>query len=802
MATHFEEKMNRHLKSIELDKILEMLSGECQCEGTVPRALQLRPSANKDYVKILLSQTEDAYILLSKFGGPSFRGITDVGAFLSRATAGGMLNMRELLRTAQMLRGVRVLKEWRSHCEGVKTSLDKYFEGLYANHYLEERIFSCIISEDEMADNASPELNSIRRKMREASAKIRNNLDHMIRSGAYSKYLQDSVVTFRSGRFVVPVKSEYRSEVPGMVHDTSSTGATVFIEPASVVNLNNDIKILEGKEREEIERILMELSVETSAFAEHIRSSLKNAIELDLIFAKAQLAYKMKASMPIINDEGIIEIKKARHPLLDKTKAVPIDVRLGKDFTTLVITGPNTGGKTVSIKTVGLFSAMAMCGLMLPCADESKVSVFEKILVDIGDEQSIEQSLSTFSGHITNIIEIMKIADENSLVLIDELGAGTDPVEGAALAEAILEQLRIQGAKILATTHYAEIKQYALETVGVENASCEFDVDSLKPTYKLILGIPGRSNAFAISERLGMDKGVIRKAEGLISKENRRFESVVEKVEKSRLEFEKKTKEAAVLTQQAKRDSEQAKKLRDEVQALRDKELEKAKTEARRLTERAKREAQSMLDEFNRLKREERSAEERARLAKQKLNKSVDKLEELTADEFALIDDEYKDYKLPRDVKAGDNVFCKSFHQAGVVLGSKNSSGMVEVQMGFMKTRVKQEDLVLLDKKPEKKTGRTPLRRQSNFEEKVNSAVKNSCDLRGKTVEEAMDELDLFVDRAIMSGFGEATIIHGKGTGALRSAVQQYLRKNKRIKSFRLGVYGEGEDGVTIVEFK
>ena len=797
--------MNRHLKAIELDKILEMLASECQCEESLERAAALRPSGNLEYVKILLGQTLDAYTLIAKFGGPSFRGIGDVNPFLSRAVAGGALNMRELLKTAQMLRGVRLLKEWRSHCEGIKTGLDKYFAGLYANHYLEERIFQCILSEDEMADTASPELAAIRRKMREASAKIRNNLDHMIRSGAYSKYLQDSVVTFRGGRFVVPVKSEYRSEVPGMVHDTSSTGATLFIEPASVVNLNNDIKVLEGKERDEIERILMELSAETAAFAEHIRSSFKNALELDIIFAKAQLAFKMRASMPLVNAEGVIEIKKARHPLIDKQKVVPIDVQLGADFTTLVITGPNTGGKTVSIKTVGLFCAMAMCGFMLPCADESRVSVFDKILVDIGDEQSIEQSLSTFSGHMTNIIEIMKQADDKSLILIDELGAGTDPVEGAALAEAILESLRLQGAKIAATTHYAEIKQYALECQGVENASCEFDVDSLKPTYKLVLGLPGRSNAFAISQRLGMDSAVIRKAESLISQDNRRFENVVEKVEKTRLEYESKTKEATLLSERAKRDSEQAKKLKEDVQSLRDKELEKARSEARRITERAKRESQALLEELNALKREERSAAEKARLAKQKINKGIDKLEDLSADEFAAID-EYEDYILPRDVRAGDRVFCRSFHQAGEVIAPKNARGLVEVQMGFLKSRVKQEDLVLLDKTAPAASSQKPRKRarvgsSDRFEQKVNSAVNNRCDLRGKTAEEAREQLDLFIDRAIMDGLGEATIIHGKGTGVLRSMVQQYLRKNKRVKSFRLGVYGEGEDGVTIVEF-
>ncbi len=793
--------MNRHLKAIELDKVLEMLAAECQCEETAPRALSLRPSANKEYVEILLKQTLDAYEMLSKFGGPSFRGISDVNGFLARANAGGALNMRELLKIGHTLRGVRALTDWRSHCEGVKTSLDKYFSSLYANRYLEDKIFSCILSEDEMADNASPELATIRRKKRDASARIRSSLDKMIHSGAYSKYLQESVVTFRGGRYVVPVKSEYRSEVAGMVHDTSSTGATVFIEPASVVNLNNDIKILEGKERDEIERILAEISSETAAFSDHIKQSFENALVLDLIFAKAQLAYKMKASMPVVNDKGIIDISKARHPLLDKNKAVPIDVKLGKDFTTLVITGPNTGGKTVSIKTIGLFCAMAMCGLMLPCADESQVSVFTSLLVDIGDEQSIEQSLSTFSGHMTNIIDIMKLADENSLILIDELGAGTDPVEGAALAEAILEDLRLKGAKIAATTHYAEIKQYALESQGVENASCEFDVNSLKPTYKLILGIPGRSNAFAISERLGIDKAVIEHAQSLLSQENRRFENAVEKVEKSRKEYEDRTREASVLTERAKRDSEQAKKLKEEVTSLRDKELEKAKSEAKRITERAKREAQTLLEELNRLKKEERSAEEKARLAKKAVNKGLDKLDEISADEFETSEDDFKDYVLPRDVKAGDNVFCKTFSQNGVVLSAKDAKGNVEVQMGFLKTRVPQDSLVIINKKANGNK-KTPVRKQTRFEQKVSSSVNNKLDLRGKTVEEALEETDLFLDRAIMDGLGEVTIVHGKGTGALRSAVQSYLRKNKRIKSYRLGVYGEGEDGVTIVELK
>ncbi len=794
--------MEKYLKSIELDKVLDMLATETQCAETARRAAELRPSPNIEFVNAMLNQTGDAYVLLAKFGSPAFRGIKNVNGHVTRAVAGGVLNMKELLDIAHMLRGIRTLIEWRSHCEGMHTCLDNIFHGLTANRYLEDKIFSSVISEDEMADNASHTLYEIRSKIRETSSKIRISLDRMIRSSSYKKYLQEDVVTFRGGRFVVPVKSEYRANVPGLIHDTSATGATVFIEPESVVNLNNEIKILQGRESEEIERILEELSSETASFADHITASFENAVELDLIFAKAQLAFKMKASMPIVNNEGIIDIGKARHPLIDKNKVVPIDIVLGKGFSTLMVTGPNTGGKTVSIKTIGLFCAMTMCGLMLPCADESQISVFDKILVDIGDEQSIEQSLSTFSGHITNIISIMKQADNKSLVLIDELGAGTDPVEGAALAMAILEHLRAKGAEIAATTHYAEVKQYALDTDGVENACCEFDVQTLSPTYRLLMGVPGRSNAFAVSSRLGMEPSVIKRAENLVDSENRKFENVVQNLEKSRKEYEIKTEEARMLTSRARKDSDEAKRIKTEIFELRDKELEKARAEAVRITDQAKREANTLLEQLNALKKSEKTAEEKARLAKQKIKKSFGKLDDLTQEDYNLLDEEFKDYKLPRALKEGDSVYCREWRQKGVVIAPKNSQGLVEVRIGAMKTRLKEDSLVLADS-PEKPDNR---RKKSvnyrSYDEKLNSSVNNKCDLRGMTADEAIDAVDLFLDRAIMDDLEEVTIVHGKGTGVLRSAVQSYLKGNKRIKSYRLGRYGEGETGVTIVTLK
>ncbi len=491
--------IQKHMKTIELDKVLELLAEKTACEDAADFVRNLIPITKIEEVQQMLSETDTAYQMMARFGAPSFYGLQQIVNSLRRAQSGGVLNLAEFLSIAGVLRSMRGIVQWRKKSEGLQTILDWRFDCLTSNPYLEDKINQTVASEEEVADTASPALADIRRKMRHASQKVREQLDSMIRSNAYQKYLQDQIVTMRGGRYVVPVKAEYRGEVPGLVHDTSSSGATLFIEPMSVVEANNEIRVLQSKEKDEIERILTELSAEVGQFADDMIVGYDAAVQLNVIFAKADLAYTMKATMPQLNQTGIIQFKQARHPLLNRDTVVPTDIVLGKEFDTLMITGPNTGGKTVTLKTIGLLSAMAMCGLMLPVVEGSQVSVFRHILVDIGDEQSIEQSLSTFSSHMTKIIRIIEQADDNSLVLLDELGAGTDPIEGAALAIAILEHLRKQGCKIAATTHYAELKEYALQTDGVENACCEFDVQTLRPTYRLLIGVPGRSNAFAIS---------------------------------------------------------------------------------------------------------------------------------------------------------------------------------------------------------------------------------------------------------------------------------------------------------------
>lgn len=801
--------MNRHLQTIELNKVLAMLRDQAACDETRERALELQPIHDLAVVNQLLKETKDAFDLLSKFGGPPFRGAYDVSGYIARAQAGGSLNLSELLRVGHMLRCVRGLLEWHSHCEGVHTSLDKYFSALTPNKYLEDKIFSTIISEEEVADNASPALADIRRRIRDISSSIRTQLDKMVRSAATKKFLQESVVTFRNGRFVVPVKNEYRNSIPGMVHDTSSSGATVFIEPAAVVNANNDIKVLQGKEREEIERILDALSAEVAEFSENMGMSYANIVSLDLVFSKAQLAYKMKASVPVMNDKGIIDLKRARHPLIDPKKVVATNISLGEDYDTLIITGPNTGGKTVSIKTIGLLSAMAMCGLMIPAADESKVSVFENILVDIGDEQSIEQSLSTFSGHMVNIVSIMEQAGDSSLVLIDELGAGTDPVEGAALAMAILESIHFSGAKIAATTHYAELKVYALQTDRVENACCEFDVSSLRPTYRLLIGVPGRSNAFAISEKLGVDTGVIARAKELVSTDSLRFEQTVEALEKTRQAFEKKEAEAQKLSARAREEMAKAKQIKDNIDKLKNEELDKARTQAVRIADKAKREASALLDQLEQLKNKETSAQERAKEAKRIIKQGVSKLDDAAADGLSLVLQEYEDYVLPRELKVGDSVFCKNIGAKGTVTSDMDKKGTYEVTAGIMKLRVAKEDLILSEEtKAQPKNNKrrqvhgSSVNKYSSFDERVNTQVNNTCDLRGMTVEEALSETEKFIDTAVLNGIGELTVIHGKGTGALRKAVGDYLKTCPAVDSYRLGVYGEGENGVTIVTLK
>ena len=792
----------KNAKALEFDKVLEKLAEFTSCEDARENALNLRPESSLAMAQALLNQTADAHMLLARFGGPSFGGLKNVNNALSRANAGSVLNTRELLDIAGVLRVIRTLSQWRESNAGVHSVLDSLFNALAPNKYLETAIFNAIVSEDEISDNASPALADIRRKIRVQESKVREQLEKFTRSQTNSKFLQENIITQRNGRYVVPVKNEYRSEIAGLVHDTSSSGATVFIEPMAVVEANNEIRVLQAKEREEIERILYELSVQAGDFAQSIKNSYECALELNLIFAKAQYAYKIKAMPPILNDSGIINLRAARHPLIDPKKVVPVDIMLGKDFDTLVITGPNTGGKTVSIKTLGLLSMMAMCGLMIPAGDRSEISVFDEILSDIGDEQSIEQSLSTFSAHMTNIINIMNAADSGSLVLIDELGAGTDPIEGAALAMAVLEALHDKGAKIAATTHYAELKAYALETPRVENGCCEFDVATLRPTYRLLIGVPGKSNALAISERLGLDGGVIARAQELVSSENKEFENVVDKLEQTRLKMEGEYEHARELAEKARKEKEAADKQKEEIAKLREQELEKARSQALRVVEQAKREAYTLLQELDKLKKEQqktKDAAELARRAKALVKRGVAAIDS-AADPVNEYSDDDENYVLPRALVAGDTVIIRDIGKSAKVLSPADKNGNVEVQAGSIKTRVKLSNLRLSESAPKKKEKPSGIKLQG--ESRLNMAAATRLDLRGMTVDDCIIELDRFMDTALRSGFNEFTIVHGKGTGALRSAVTRYLKSSPYVKSSRLGLYGEGEDGVTIVTLK
>ena len=767
-----------------------MLAEETAIEEAGELALTIEPQTDIHKVERLLTQTEDAHILIGRFGAPSFGGIANVSNPLRRAEAGGCLNTAELLSIARALRVIKGVRDWHSHCAGVSTSLDGYFRALYTNPNLSDRITSCIIGADEISDGASRELGEIRRRMRIAASKAREALDKIIHSSTYQKYLQEAIITQRDGRYVVPVKQEFRSQVAGLVHDTSSSGSTVFIEPMGVVNANNDIRVLKGEEEKEIERILFELSGLCAGCASEIIDSYKTLTELNLIFAKAHLAYKMKASRPVMNDEGVIELKSARHPLIPGDRVVPTDIRLGEDFDTLVITGPNTGGKTVCLKTLGLLTLMAMCGMMVPAADNSRLSVFRRVLVDIGDEQSIEQSLSTFSAHITNIIGILKQCNRSTLAVIDELGAGTDPVEGAALAVAILEKLRERGAKIAATTHYSELKEFALKTEGVENGCCEFDVTTLRPTYRLLIGVPGKSNAFAISKRLGMEDEVIDRARLLTSSESRQFENVVESLEISRRELADELERARQATIAAEQKQAQAEQALERAKLDAKREVEMAKHKAQELAAKTRAQAYAIIDELEQAKKQQRYEAEQ----KTKFKTGMKELEE-TADPIQK--SEQEDYRLPRALQVGDNVLIFDIDKKAVVL-EKPEKDSVLVQAGIIKTRVKLNNLRLLE--PEKV--KLPKRGERTVTKDVKSLAKTEIDVRGQTAEEAVMSVDSAIDSCVMTNVHMLTVIHGKGTGVLRARIQQYLRHHKAVKSFRLGTFGEGESGVTIVELK
>ena len=791
----------KNSSALEFDKVLERLAEFTACEDAKYNALHLEPETNIGLARALLSQTSDAHMLLAKFGGPSFGGLKNVNNALARAAAGSVLNTRELLDIGEVLRVIRSLSQWRASNSGVECSLDSLFNALIPNKYLENAIFNAIIAEDEIADNASPALADIRRKIRVQESNVRERLDKFTRSSSISKYLQENIVTQRNGRYVVPVKSECRGEVAGLVHDTSSSGATVFIEPMAIVEANNEIKVLKSKEREEIDRILCELSVSAGEFAESIKSGYECAVELNLIFAKAQYAYSLKASPAILNERGIIRLRGARHPLIDPRTVVAVDISLGEDFDTLVITGPNTGGKTVSIKTVGLLSMMSMCGLMIPANDRSEISVFDEILSDIGDEQSIEQSLSTFSAHMTNIIDILNTADNKSLVLIDELGAGTDPVEGAALAMAILEQLHKQGAKVAATTHYAELKAYALETDRVENGCCEFDIKTLRPTYRLLIGVPGKSNALAISQKLGLKPEVILRAQELVSSENKEFENVVDRLEETRKRMEDEYESAKELSDIAKSDRDELEKQKKELAEMREKELEKAKGQALKVVEQAKREAYALIQEMDRLKKEQATAKDTAELARRAraaVKKGISAID-AAADPITAADDD-ENYVLPRHVEAGDTVILRDIGKSARVLSPVDRNGNVEVLAGAIKTRVKETGLRLIQDAPPPKKAVSTAKLQG--ESRLNMTPDTRLDLRGMSVDDCLIELDRFIDHSLRTGLSEFTIVHGKGTGALRKAVTKYLKDSPYVKSSRLGVYGEGENGVTIVTLK
>ena len=794
----------KYLKALELDKILEMLAQETCCESARNLALSIEPETDVDEVIRSLKRTDDAFNLTLRFGTPSFIGLVDPTPRLKVAMAGGTLSPRDLLNIGAVLRQSRSLSQWAHQFEDEENSISEDLFSLYLNNTLEREISSAIISDDEIDDNASAELASIRRKIRQTELKARDRMEKIIHSSTYQKYLQDSLITMRDGRFVVPVKAEYRGEIEGLVHDTSASGSTYFIEPIGVVEANNEIRVLQAKEKDEIERILADFSARCAECGEDIQLLFGRLMDLNVLFAKTRLASKMNAFCPTVTEDGKINLKKARHPLIDPKKVVPVDVHLGDEFTSLVITGPNTGGKTVTLKTLGLLSLMTMCGLLIPVAPGSSVSTFENILVDIGDEQSIEQSLSTFSAHMTNIVSILEEADYRSLILVDELGSGTDPVEGAALAISVLERFRQRHCRVAATTHYAELKMYAIQTEGVENACCEFDVESLKPTYRLLIGVPGRSNAFAISQKLGLDPAIISHAQALVQSENKQFEDVVDSLEASRQQYEAMTRELAEKEAEIERTRKEIRAHKEQLSKEKAAEVQKAKEQAMRIVSDVQGQANALMDELNQIRKEkDREAfSQKAIAARSQLKSKLDKIHDAAN---PITERENISYTLPRPLKPGDTVLIVDIDKEGTVLQAPDKSGNVLVQAGIIRSRVKIGNLRLLDKKKVQFNGTNVRTGKGSVKKSINVSGRSAsmeCDLRGMTVDEALLTLDSFIDNAILTHVHQITIIHGKGTGALRAAVQAHLKQHKAIRTFRLGVYGEGEAGVTVAELK
>ncbi len=790
--------MDKYFETLELHKILEMLSNEASNEGTKRIIKDLNPIKDVNIVRTEIEKTSEALEKSIKFGSPSFYNFKDVSGSISRAQVGGKLSLREILDIGHMLYQIRQLSSWYAECDEITTELDYMFISLSPNKYLEDKIKNTIIDEDEIADTASPELASIRRKIVQAGARIRDSLDKMIKSSSTQKYLQESIVTIRDGRYVVPVKSEYKNEISGLIHDTSGSGSTLFIEPISVVEANNEIKVLQGREVDEIDRIISELCAELAEFGDSIIQSYKFCVELNLYFAKANLAIKMNAITPEIVDDGQILLRKARHPLIDKNQVVPVDISLGTDFDVLIITGPNTGGKTVILKTVGLLTAMTMCGLLIPVSDGSKISVFDKILVDIGDQQSIEQSLSTFSSHMNKVIEILESADNSSLILLDELGSGTDPIEGAALAVSIIENLKSKGAKLITSTHYQELKMFALDTQNVENASCEFDIRTLKPTYRLIIGSPGKSNAFAISSKLGLPDDIIEYAKNIVGVENKRFDNIMEKLEANRIEAEKFKNETEALKLQTEELKIKLENEKEELIKQKEIEIQKARDEASRIVRKVTIDSQKLIDELDEI-RKAKDSDNFSKLVAEGKAKSNTALGKLYLDSNP-VSEQNNSYKLPRPLKKGDSVLISDTNKKGIVVTEPDSSGNLFVQVGIMKTKINISKLRLIEK--EKVTYNSKKISAKNIESRATRQIKLELDIRGYACDEGLPEVDTFLDNAVMSGMHLVTIIHGKGTGVLKNAVRQHIKSHPLVKSYRKGVYGEGEDGVTVVELK
>ncbi|MBQ3355823.1 MAG: endonuclease MutS2 [Oscillospiraceae bacterium] len=786
------ELYEKSLNKLELSSVLDKLAECANSDAAKEKCRAIFPFEDAEEIAILQGQTSAACKLISLKGAPSFHELKEIGSSLERADRGGCLTPIELLRIAGVLRCIRNAKAYYNG-DYMESELDVYFRELNPNRYLEDKISNSILSEDEIADAASSELADIRRHMRVQSAKVKESLQKIITSPSYAKYLRDPIITLRGDRYVVPVKSEYKGEIPGLVHDVSSSGGTYFIEPMSAVNANNALRELLLKERREIERILAELSAEAASFRESICLSYDMLVTLDVIFAKAKLSLRMNAMEPEIRTNGTIELIKARHPLIDRKTVVPITVRLGTDFDTLIITGPNTGGKTVSLKTVGLLTLMAECGLHIPAEHGSAISVFRQVLADIGDEQSIEQSLSTFSSHMKNIVQIVADCDDATLVLFDELGAGTDPAEGAALATALIESCRQRGSRVAATTHYAELKLYAMRTPGVMNASCEFDVETLRPTYRLLIGIPGKSNAFAISKRLGLPDEIIDKAKSFINENDKNFEDVLTQLEQQRQQMEGAKLEAERLRLETEQMKAKSEAYYAEIKREREKAVRSARAEAQAIIDNARRVSNEVQDELKQLRKQMRDAadvqgsnEKQAEL-RRKLNEAeAEFTEKKTAPERPAPS---------RAIRIGDTVEILKFGTRASVLAI-NKDGSYQLQAGIMKVTAQPDEVYLIEE-TQQQVKKIIERSRREFR---NTAAATELDLRGMNAEEAITALSVFLDGAMLANLSQVRIIHGKGTGVLRKAVHEELKRNRAVKKYRLGVYGEGEDGVTIAE--